>query len=58
MTIKIYKYMHMSATENVLVQEDYVIIIDLSRGIKFIIINVINLEKKKVIKNSFSSNKR
>jgi len=47
MTIKIYKYMHMSATENMLVQEQVMIITDLSRGIKFIIIDVINLKKKK-----------
>jgi len=51
--------MHMSATENIArARTGYVIMTDLSRGIKFIIIDVINLKKKKVIKNSSSSNKR
>jgi len=36
----------------------YVIITNLSGSIKFIIIGIINFKKKKVIKNSFSFNKR
>jgi len=50
MTIKIYKYMHMLAIENMLMREQVVIITDLSKGIKFIIIDVINLKKKKLSK--------